>query len=214
YRSAKELVKWMTILLVAHAVTCLVAVGSGWLEINLLERIGEGEYTDAEIEANDLRQSLIILVQAATLITLIVLFCLWTPRANRNARALGATGMQFTPRWCVIWYLIPIMNLFKPYQAMKEIWLASTPADATPWQQRVASPLLGWWWALWLVSGVAARASFRFSWRAESLDEYLTASRITLVSDAVDIPLAIVAMLLVRRIHAMQERSRYTTAFE
>ena len=163
---------------------------------------------------NDLRQGLIGLVQGGTYIALVVLFCLWIPRANRNARALGATGMRFTPRWCVIWYVIPIMNLFKPYQAMKEIWMASVPADATPWQQRAASPLLGWWWALWLASGVAGRLSFRLSWRAEELDEILRASWATFVADALDIPLAIVAMLLVRGIHARQEYSRTTTVFD
>ncbi len=47
YRAAGQLVKWMTILLVANAVICLVALVSGWLEIDLLERAAYGEITDA-----------------------------------------------------------------------------------------------------------------------------------------------------------------------
>jgi hypothetical protein len=131
YRPSHRLVKWMTILLVANAVICLAALWSGWLEIDLIERAVEEEITDAETEANDLRQGMIGLAQFGTRITLIVLICIW-PRANRNARALGATGMRFTPGWCVGWYFVPIMNLFRPYQAMKEIWMASVPSDATP----------------------------------------------------------------------------------
>src|SRR5437868_6687462 len=49
-----------------------------------------------------------------------VLFLRWIHRANRNARALGAQGMRFTPGWAVGWYFIPIASLWKPYQAMKE----------------------------------------------------------------------------------------------
>ncbi|MHC5053008.1 MAG: DUF4328 domain-containing protein, partial [Planctomycetota bacterium] len=142
YRPADQLVKWLTILLVANAVIGVIALWSGWLEIDLIERAADEEISDEEADASDQRQGLIGLAQVGILIALIVLFCLWIPRANRNARALGATGMRFTPRWCVIWYLIPIMNLFRPYQAMKEIWKASVPNEATPWQHRPASPIL------------------------------------------------------------------------
>jgi hypothetical protein len=213
YLPAGGLVKWLTILLVAKAVIGVVALWSGWLEIELIERAAEG-ISDDEADANDQRQGLIGVAQFGMLIALIVLFCLWIPRANRNARALGATGMRFTPRWCVIWYVIPIMNLFRPYQAMKEIWKASVPNEATPWQNREASGILPLWWTLWLASGFAGRLAWKLSTRAEDLDEILRGSWATFVADAVDIPLAVVAMLLVRGIHAMQERSRYTTAFD
>jgi hypothetical protein len=70
------------------------------------------------------------------------------------------------------------------------------------------------WWALWLASSVAGQLSFRFTMTAEDLDETLRASWATFASDAVDIPLAMVAMLVVRGIHAMQERRRCTTVFD
>jgi len=214
YRPAHQLVKWLTILLVAYAAIHLAALASGWLEIDLLQRAADEEITDAEAEASDQRQALIGLAQLGSLIALIVLFCLWIPRANRNARAIGATGMRFTPRWCVIWYVIPIMSLFRPYQAMKEIWMASAPADATPWQQRATSPVLGVWWALWLTSIVTGQLSFRLTMWAEDLDGYLMASWASFAGSAVDLALAIAAMLVVRGIHDMQERSRYTTVFD
>jgi len=237
YRSASQLVKWLTILLVAHAVFCLLAAWLGWREMETAERLSEVEAAAAEPEAqleeqiqeefqeNEWTESwvdaeivpaeeiLVPLGQVGVLIALIVLFCLWIPRANRNARALGATGMRFTPRWCVIWYLIPIMNLFRPYQAMKDIWLASDPAGGTPrWQQRRVSPILPLWWTLWLVSSFASNAAYGWTWQPE--DEPLRATGATVFSDVVDIPLAIVAMLLVRNIHGMQEHSRTTTIFD
>ena len=32
---------------------------------------------------------------------------------------------SFTPGWSVGWFFVPIMNPWKPFQAMREIWQAS-----------------------------------------------------------------------------------------
>jgi hypothetical protein len=77
-----------------------------------------------EVDVSDF-QGIIAILQLVNLVVLIVLFCIWIYRANSNARQLGATDMQFSPGWSVGWYFIPIANLWKPYQAMCEIWRAS-----------------------------------------------------------------------------------------
>jgi hypothetical protein len=74
----------------------------------------------------------------------------WIYLANSNAHALGAERMQFTPAWAIGWYFVPLANLWKPYQAMKEVWQAST--SRTDWREVKAPALLRWWWALWLLS--------------------------------------------------------------
>ena len=74
----------------------------------------------------------------------------WIYLANSNAHALGAEGMQFTPAWAIGWYFVPLANLWKPYQAMKEIWQAS--ATGTDWREVKAPALLRWWWGFWLLS--------------------------------------------------------------
>ncbi|MHC4974406.1 MAG: DUF4328 domain-containing protein [Planctomycetota bacterium] len=216
YRPATKLVKWLTILLVAYAVICLLVAIAGWSEMQAADRRaelaqeGEEAWVDAYVTEPALTgEDILVLLQVGVFITLIVLFCLWIPRANRNARALGAAGMQFTPRWCVIWYLIPIMNLFRPYQAMKEIWLASNPAAG--WQQRDVSPLLPLWWALWLIANFANQMAY--GWE-EPDDDPFRVTGAMVFADAIYAPLSIVAMLLVRQIHARQEHSRDTTAFD
>ena len=69
-----------------------------------------------------------------------ILVLTWIHRANHNARQLGADDMRFTPGWAVGWYFVPIAWFWKPYQAMKEIWLAS--ANPSDWRGRPVSPLL------------------------------------------------------------------------
>jgi hypothetical protein len=108
--------------------------------------------------------ALAVLVFVTVLLNIVgmVLYCVWIYRANKNARALGARGMTITPGWAVGFHFIPILNLFKPYQAAKEIYQASGP-DVGPedWQ---ASPAPGWilgWWLTWLLANFMANIDFR-----------------------------------------------------
>ena len=126
------------------------------------------------------------------------------PAANWNARALGARHLEFSPGMAIGWYFVPFLNLIKPYQAMKEIYQASTGAER--WQGQPVSVLLGPWWALWLASSFAGNASFRLALKAEEVDALMTANRVTLVADLLSLPLCLVFLALMARIHAMQMR--------
>lgn len=213
YQPAKVLVTWLVFLLGMTAVVDAIAVVSDVAEMQLLDDAQRGRpISDERANANDLRQMAIGILAFLLLIPTIVLFCIWIYRANLNARALGALNMRFTPGWCVGWFFIPIMNLFRPYQATREIWLASEPtfdsANRERWKRGASSPILPLWWTLWIGSGFLGQLSFRLSLRADDLPALLASSRITLISDFVDLCLAIVALMLVRAIQRRQETRR------
>ncbi len=205
FKDATTLTKWTTgILYVSVAVTFL-AIISGVLEYRLLSDIENSGYDPQLVEAaerNDIRQGVMGILQLLTLLPAAVLILVWIHRANANARARGAMGMQFTPGWSVGWYFIPFANLVKPYQVMKEIWKASK--DPEGWMGQDHSPLLPWWWFLWITSNILGNLSFRLSMRAEDASSLLHASTVTLLSDFVDIPLNLVLALIIRRIYRMQ----------
>lgn len=214
YRPASLLVAWVSALLIGDAILSLIAIWSDGLEIQLLnDAVAGASITEAQAYANDTRQGLIGLVQLGLFIPLVILFSVWLYRANRNARSLGAEDMKFSPGWCVGWFFVPIMNLFKPYQAVKEIWKASDPDLSQPWHQGNVPPLLGLWWAFWILSGFINNASFRLSLRADGLQEVLYSSWLVMSSDILDIPLAVLALLVVRNIHGLQER-KYIARFD
>ncbi len=167
--------------------------------------LATGEASKAETEALshfDMGYLLIGLLQL--LITLItgIAFLKWIHRANRNARGLGAHDMTFTPGWSVGWYFVPIANLWKPYQAMKEIWQAS--ANPTSRSSQNPPAFLSTWWTLWVVSNFLSKMSFRSSMRANTGSELIASEVITLISDLIDIPLCLVAIRLVREIIRLQ----------
>lgn len=89
-----------------------------------------------------------------------VLFSIWAGRKSANAAALRAGGMTHGPVLTVLWFYIPLLNIFMPYYALREIWLASNPhaevLDREDWKRRhEVAHLVGWWWALWLLTAVS-----------------------------------------------------------
>ena len=98
------------------------------------------------------------------LLTTVILHCIWTHRASRNAEVLGAIGKQYSPAWSVGWFFIPFANLVMPYKVAVEIYLASKPGPTgTEWKTKGAPPFLGWWWGCWLISAFLSQLSFRLT---------------------------------------------------
>jgi len=191
----------------------LIAVLSGFAQAELLNRAIAGEtITWSEATANDIRYAAIGFAQTVLFIAEAIAFLMWVHRAHKNLSSLGATDLRFTPGWAVGWFFIPIMNLFRPYQAVAEISKASDPkvdtTEGTSWKSVAALPLVGWWWAFFLISNFAAniamRAALSTSYSTE-LSDLLFATHAYLVSDAIDILYLFIAILMVRRISQFQE---------
>jgi len=84
----------------------------------------------------------------------------WVFRANKNARAVSTQALEYSPGWAVGWFFVPIASLWKPYQAMVEIYKASrTPHD---WRSAKAATLVTGWWCLQVIGNILA-ISLRFS---------------------------------------------------
>jgi len=134
YKNSEKLTSWVRYFLYLQIAVAVVSIASGYMEYQLLSDYQSGVYTSNEKavsdgETNDQRQGIIALVHMLVFIVSGFLILKWIYRANYNARQLGAEGMNFTPGWSVGWYFVPIATLWKPYQAMKEIWKASHYPD-------------------------------------------------------------------------------------
>jgi hypothetical protein len=207
FRDPTGRANWARWLLYAQAALAAVGVISGVMEYSVLSGIKNATFaSDAEMiaaaEASDTRQMIIGFSQLAVIIAGLIAFFMWVYRSNRNARSFGPHTMRFTPGWSVGWFFIPIANLWKPYQAVKEIWEVSrnpaSPEDSEP------QPLLGWWWFFWIVALVVSNISFRLTLRAESIDELILANFITNISDAIDIPSCLLTVAVITRIYKAQ----------
>ena len=205
-RGSSALFKWMQFSLYGQIVIALISIWSSSMEYWLLSGFQHGDYSGGSAlrlaAANDQRQGVVALVYIGVYIVSGFLILRWIHRANSNARALGVVGMRFTPGWAIGWYFVPIFSLWKPFQAMKEIWKASSGAADRETQS--SSPLLGWWWFAWLMTGFLGNLAMQLGLRAESIGELIFNNVVNQISDFSGILLSIVFLALAGRIQKMQ----------
>lgn len=205
FRNFSTNTTWLTRLLWLGILVDLIAILSGLSEIWLLSDIESGNHAydlAAAADRNDTRQWAIGIVQLVIWLAQAVIILVWIRLANRNARALGARNMEFTPGWAIGWYFIPIANLWKPYQAMAEIWRASS--GSPDWKTGSTSAALTGWWFAWLAANVLGRLSFQLMMKAEAIGEIKNASIATAAADVASIVLSILFLDIIREIHRRQ----------
>jgi hypothetical protein len=207
FSSPETVGKRVKALLVASLVLAVVAVISGFLQVELLSRLADGSsYTMEEVAQNDSRQQLIGVFQVLLWIGTAVAFLVWFYRMNKNLPSLGQTGLLFTPGWAVGFFFVPFFNLVRPFQAMRAAWHGSDPSrlgfdfasHKTDLGSRLGTPaLVGWWWALFLISNVIGNAAARLLISQKTATGLQTGSALLVLSDLLDIPSALVAIRLV-----------------
>lgn len=134
----------------------------------------------------------------------------WIHRVNANAQTL-AEGMSVTPGWNVGFFFIPIANLFKPYQGVRDSWKVShKPRD---WNDAAVPGLLPAWWALWVVTTILGNISFRISMRDNSLSGTMAGLGLDLAGGLLGIPLGLLLIRIVRRLTKAQIEAAHAAAF-
>lgn len=207
YRPSKGLTKAVTFFLGANAFLALVAAGSSFMDVEMLGRFEQTEEIPmGEFLAAGVRALAIAVPTFVVWVTTVVLFCMWIVRASKNARALGAQGMQITPGWAAGWFFIPLANLVMPFKAVSEIWKASEPEAATDpvaWKGAAATPVVVWW-SFWILSGVIGGLNFQLG-SPESISSLKSAAYISLFGSVLSMFCAFAAVAVVRGIHFRQE---------
>jgi heme/copper-type cytochrome/quinol oxidase subunit 2 len=147
FRSISKITKWLVILSIATIVIGLVNIGA-FFALDYQTRGTEFQSTD------------LVFLVIATLILVIEIVALiitlyWFYRANKNIHAFGAKEVS-SPAMAVIWWFIPILDLWKPHSVAQQIWKASNPqimlSNGIEWKNSHRSNLILLWWVLFLLS--------------------------------------------------------------
>jgi Domain of unknown function (DUF4328) len=83
-----------------------------------------------------------------------IVFLIWFRRARINADSYGYRQRRAVG-WVFWGWVIPIVNLWFPFQMMGDIWRAGLP----PSRQSRTAWLPALWWTAWLLSGFSFTAS-------------------------------------------------------
>ena len=139
------------------------------------------------------------LLQMLTYVTTVVLWGMWSVRANKNMRALEPGGyFRFTPGWTVGWFFIPIAWLFKPFQAVKEMLVRSSTDGFSK------TTVLGWWWAAWLIGNIVSHISLRLGGWNETPAQTSMLAPVNVVAEALTVASGICAVIIIRTINKNQ----------
>ncbi|REJ87998.1 MAG: DUF4328 domain-containing protein [Planctomycetota bacterium] len=184
----------------------IVLVGVSLLAISVLTRYAAGEpVADTEFDfVNRLSMGVTGIHQVAFLVSGVA-FLNWIYRAHRNLPSLGALELTYTPGWTVAYFFIPILNLFRPYQAVVEIMQGSDPGNV-PGSERTASDTqpAGWWWTCWLIASFGSTIASRMFLLTADPATLIAANWIDIAASISSIVSGVLVLRIMRRIDKNQ----------
>jgi hypothetical protein len=204
--------RWTKWLLIATIALCSIGIVSGMMQVELMSRAAQG-FSDAEAAANDSRQQAIGTLQLLLLIATAIFFLTWFYRAHSNLAVVSSIKPMYTSGWAVGGFFVPFLNLVRPVQVMRELWQGTMSGTSSATSGAFASvqpsgstpPLVGWWWGLFLVSNILGNVTMRLAFRdSPTLADLEALSWLQVLHDGLDIPTAVLAILLVDRITKRQ----------
>lgn len=126
----------------------------------------------------------------------LIFYLIWVNQSMKNTWALStANSTKISPGWAVAYYFIPIVCLWKPYQAMKWQWLESSP-------RATSTTLVKCWWALCMF-GVLSGSVASFMLVADSVD-IIPAYIVSSIDDIGLIACSLLQLLLIKHISLRQ----------
>lgn len=148
YVSTRGTFRWLSPLVIVSSAAAWVAVGFDIAEIRLLMRQEMGIATATEKAAHAVVGEVVLQVQMTLLAATAIAFMTWLYRCRANLRAFGTRHLRYRRHWAVFGFLIPVVNLVRPYQVIREVWQASDPSTTSPLDWKTVKPplLLRAWW--------------------------------------------------------------------
>jgi len=193
----------------AVALTDAAAVLAGLAYAGYLQSLDPiSKVEELESVTSELAYGLVGFAQGVALIIAAVFFIRWFHLAHRNLGSLSDQPAAHNSRWVIWGFFVPILNLVRPQQLMREIWSITS----VRWQGEPSRVIgltqpadhVNLWWGLFVATGILGNAVGRVALRATTAQETLLATWAVVFSDAFDIAAVLVALALVRSVTELQ----------
>uniref|UniRef100_A0AAU2UYS2 DUF4328 domain-containing protein n=1 Tax=Streptomyces sp. NBC_00003 TaxID=2903608 RepID=A0AAU2UYS2_9ACTN len=145
------------------------------------------------------------LLQVLALVVTAVVFIVWFHRVRCNADVFAGDVCTRGKGWAIGGWFIPVGNLWIPSRIAREIWTAS--AQSAPdgsWRTVSQRPITAWW-SLWVANLVIGRIASTMDKNADTPEALQRAADVTMLADALSMGAAILAIVFVRKLTAMQD---------
>ncbi|MBL7950934.1 MAG: DUF4328 domain-containing protein [Flavobacteriales bacterium] len=194
---SRNAITWLWIMVGVEVLMLLV----NYRHLALLQRIQQGErLTERSIDNSDIAMGLASLLYLVAFIFTAITFIKWFRRAFYNLQR-RTTGLQHTEEWAAAAWFIPVLNLFKPYRIMHELYARTIKLLGA---SSASSAHVGWWWTFWVLTGILGQVAFRLDMWAEDPEELILSTKFAMAEACIGIPAALLALSVVQRYAAME----------
>ncbi|UGQ12862.1 DUF4328 domain-containing protein [Yinghuangia sp. ASG 101] len=146
-----------------------------------------------------------------------IVFVVWFSRARSNTEAWYGPSATMSKGWAIGGWFIPLANFVIPKIVAHDIWKRSDPQSAMPGGRPAGKALLWWWWIIYSVGSLTFLGSAAERKTEDELDngdvtlsEYVDSvvagDRVGAVALLLLVAGAVLAILVVQRVTAMQEQ--------
>jgi len=179
----------------------VVSILSSYMQYDLLQNTAGIDWLSHDvISQNDTRESVVAMIHMIFSLISAITFIQWFRRAYYNLH-LRVDQLSQTEGWAAGCWFVPILNLFRPYQLMKEMYVETRRYlndNGMVIKDMFNTNNLTLWWTLWIVSNLIGQGVFRYSLRADTVEELSISTVSEMVVSALGIPLALVTIKLIK----------------
>lgn len=182
------------------------AAYADWNTRSLMERLlaDAAAVSDAELDHGDRLAGRAGMFQGQVVIVTGIVFIIWFHRVRTNAEVF-APGADKLPRgWAIGAWFVPLANVVLPYLIAVTTWTSSTPSGGDGQRRWSRLTLVNLWWGTFVLSKVLGWYGGRSYTAAETTEAVRDAATTMFAGDVLDIVAAVLAVLFVRRLTAMQ----------
>lgn len=168
---------------------------------------GDGVATMDDVRAADAFTLAVAVPSVLVSIAAGVTFIVWLYRSRLNAERLTyGTEHRRARGWAIGAWFTPVVNFWFPYQVVQDVWRSFDPAQQDrPLQARDNNGFVLGWWLTFVAMTWGDRVVSRMVLRDGDLGAVATA---TWVATLVTIVAAAMAVVLVKRLTDLQDRTR------
>jgi Domain of unknown function (DUF4328) len=196
--------KWAIRIFWALIAIYVISIISNLMEWQLLENVKEGKEISIEkANFNDLRQSLVAILESLSIIATIVFFILWYRRAYNNLRRIGVRTLEYSETDAAWSFFIPFVNLVRPFKIVREI-VVETQEELTKripdYIGKTSLGIVGIWWAFFIIRNLAGSVALRAIFDNSTIDQMIISNQTNIVLSVFDIITAIVTVVMIKQI--------------
>ena len=197
-----------------YAIGFLVELGY----VAVLQDYLTGEATTQEVEDAQLSSAGVQFLGSVLSLVAAGFFIAWTYRAYDNLARTSVAELRYEANWAIAAWFIPVVWWIRPKQILNDVWRAGEPgaevSDAS-WQARSVSPVLHWWWAVWVASALIGIAAAVVGFDEDGMlggradyEREQEAATIAAPGMLCTLAAAVLAVMVIRRITDREERLR------